>query len=232
MKFLLSLSLLFFGVTLYAQKTVDVTTGNVSALSPSFFNVVGGEPFVFAKFAKIVEGTPYFNDEWMKGSIITREGRQYAGVLLKLDLYDNEVHFQDAKGTEMIAVTPLQKIVLFDTTAQRVLNFVEGSYISTDKQLTGWYQLLTEGNVSLFKLLKKQIRESKPYGSATIEQSVYTSTHYFILTNGSFTEIKKIKDLPALLPGKNEQVTQFVKNLSGKHDEDFIQAVTFYNGLK
>jgi hypothetical protein len=58
-----------------AQKTIDVTTSNVNAMSPSFFNVIGGQPFVSAKFARLVEGTPYFRDEWMKGNVVLNGGR-------------------------------------------------------------------------------------------------------------------------------------------------------------
>ena len=39
-------------ISLQAQKTVDVTEGNTSAMSPSFFSVVGGEPFVLGKVRK------------------------------------------------------------------------------------------------------------------------------------------------------------------------------------
>ena len=41
-------------ISMLAQRTVDVTEGNVNALSSSFFNVVAGEPVVSAKFAKTV----------------------------------------------------------------------------------------------------------------------------------------------------------------------------------
>ena len=31
---------------------------------------VSGEPLSSAKFSKLVKGSPYFNDEWMKGNVI------------------------------------------------------------------------------------------------------------------------------------------------------------------
>jgi len=135
-------------ISLQAQKTVDVAEGNGSAMSPSFFTVINGEPVVFAKFAKIVDGTPYFSDEWMKGTIVLNGDRQFTGVYLKLDLYDDEVHYRDLKGNELVAVTPIKKLILFDSSSQLVFNFINGDYINANSHLKGWFQLLTEGKAS------------------------------------------------------------------------------------
>jgi len=217
-----------------AQKTIDVTAANVNAMSPAFFNVVAGEPVVTVKFARLVEGSPYFKDEWMKGNVFVNGGGQYAGIDLKLDLYDNEVHFLDKKGIEMIATTSIQKIILRDTVSQQAYHFINGEYIQSNSSIKGWYQLLSEGRIILLKKINKQMQEVKPYGSATVERSIINSTRYYILHNETFTEVKKIKELPDILSDKKQEVAQFIKsnNLSGKSDDDFISLVNYYNGLK
>ena len=40
------------------------------------------------------------------------------------------------------------------------------------------------------------MRENKPYGSATIERSVFTSFQYYALYNGNFIQVKKFKEIP------------------------------------
>jgi hypothetical protein len=221
-------------ISLRAQKTVDVAEGNTSAMSPSFFSVVGGEPVVFAKFAKIVDGTPYFSDEWMKGNVVINGDNQFSGVYLKLDLYNNEVHYRDPKGTEMVASSLIQKLILFDSSAQLVFNFINGQYINATGPGKGWYQLLAEGKASVFKQIKKQVTENKPYGSATIERSVHTSFQYYALYSGNFTQIKKIKEIPDVLSDKKDEVGKYMKanNLSGKTDDDYMAVFNYYNGLK
>ncbi|HEY1870176.1 MAG TPA: hypothetical protein VGG71_03915 [Chitinophagaceae bacterium] len=234
MKILFLVGLCAFYISSSAQqKTVDVSSGDVSPLAPSFFTVVGGEPVVNAKFAKLVEGSPYFKDDWLKGWVMINGGQEFAGVYLKLDLYDNQVHFKDNSGNEMIATTTVKKLTLFDSSAQEVYNFINGSFIITNNKLTGWYQTLADGKVSLFKQYKKQLREDRPYGSATFEQSIFTSPHYFVLVNGDFKEIKKIKDFPDVLSEKKEPLSQYIKtnNLSGKTDDDFINLINYFNGL-
>lgn len=224
-----------YSLSALAQKTVDVTKINDgSAISPAFFNVVGGEPFVMVKFTKLVEGTPYFKDDWMKGNVVVNGGGQYSGVYLKLDLYDNEVHFRDQRGNEMIATTPIQRIVLIDSAAQELYNFISGDFIQANGRVKGWYQLLSEGKATLLKKFEKRMQETRPYGSATVEQTIVTASRYYILYNGNFTEIKKLKELPDILVDKKQEVGQFIKsnNLSGKTDSDFMLLVNYYNGLK
>jgi len=224
-----------YTISLQAQKTVDIAEGSASALSPSFFSVVGGEPVVFAKFAKIVDGTPYFSDEWMKGNVVLNGEKQFTGVFLKLDLYNNEVHYRDPKGIELVAVTPIQKIILFDSSSQLVFTFINGIYINANRRINGgWYQLLSEGKASVFKQIKKQMNENKPYGSATIERSVYTSFQYYALYDGNFILVNKFKDLPDVLGDKKEEVSKYIKTneLSGKTDDDYRVVFNYYNGLK
>jgi hypothetical protein len=221
-------------VHLYAQKSVDVTTGNASAMAPNFFTVVNGEPIVFAKFTQLVSGSPYFRDEWMKGNVVMNGAeKQYAGILLKLDLYQNEVHYQSLSGIEMIAITPIQKAVLFDTVAEQIFNFVNGQFIEASSPVRGWYILLAEGNATLFKQIRKHLTENKPYGSATVEQSISNTVHYYILYKGNFTEVKKIRDLPDLLADKKSETSDYLKNknVSGKNESDFEDVINYFNSL-
>lgn len=222
-------------VALHAQKTVDVTKGTTSALALTFYDAVNGEPIVFAKFVHLVDGSPYFRDEWMKGNVVLNGAeKQFAGILLKLDLYQNEVHYQTLSGVEMIAVTPIQKVILFDTAAQQIFNFVNGQFIEASSPVRGWYILLTEGNAMLFKQIRKDLYEHRPYDSATTEQSISSSTHYYILYKGNFTEIKKLRNLPDLLPEKKSQLSDYLKsnNFSGKSDSDFEKTITYFNSLQ
>jgi len=234
MKLLFAVLLCSYTIPLRAQKIVDVAEGNASAMSPSFFSVVGGEPVVFAKFAKIVDGTPYFSDEWMKGNVVIDGEKQFTGVFLKLDLYNNEVHYRDPKGTELVAVTPIQKLILFDSSSQRVYTFINGIYLNANRRVNGWYQLLSEGKAYAFKQIKKQMSENKPYGSATIERSVHTSIQYYALYGGNFIQVKKFKDLPDILSDKKDEVSNYIKttDLAGKTEDDYKVVFNYYNGLK
>ena len=184
----------------YGQKTVDVSKSDDNIYLSNY----RGNVFV-DKYVTVVKGTPYFKEEWLKSNII---GALNKPVAIKLDLLANEVHFRDQKGQELVAVTDLNQIVLTDSMANERYKFIHSSVINTsDKIEPGWYQQLVDGKATLYKFYKKSLSENKPYGSATTEQTIETSTQYYLLLNGDFTEIKKFNDLPELLTKKTKEVS-------------------------
>ena len=79
MKLLLSFCCVVLAYATSAQKVIDVSKQDVTVGSDLFFTV-GGEPFVNAKFVSLVEGSPYFKDEWLKGSVIMPAGKELLTV--------------------------------------------------------------------------------------------------------------------------------------------------------
>src|SRR4051812_3149368 len=96
-----------------AQKVIDVSKQDVTVGSDIFYTV-GGTPFVNAKFVSLVEGTPYFKDEWLKAKITMPAGKEYKDISVKIDLFDNELHYLDNKNTEFIATSAVKEVDISD----------------------------------------------------------------------------------------------------------------------
>ena len=225
-----SLSLLCF--TAAAQKTIDVDKESDRALN--YLYTVGGTPFITAKFARVVEGSPFFNEQMMRGAIILSEGKEYKNILLRLNLLESQVNYLNEKEVELIASTPIREVVLWDTILNKDHRFIFSDYITTtDKPEKDFYELLQTGKAELYKQYKKRISETKPYGSATFEQFIQTNLRYYILLNGKWIKLNKLKDLPNEFPGKRAEILKFIgdKNLSGDTEKNFVSVVTYYNSL-
>jgi hypothetical protein len=224
-------SITFFS---FAQKTVDVTNGDVR-VGASTFNVVNGTPFVNTKFVRLVEGTPYFSEEWMKAVLVGTDDYSYKNQVIKLDLFDNEVHYRDEKENEMITTTPLKELVLTDAQGNNY-RFVKGSSMeqTSPQNRSRWFMWMVSGPATLYKLFEKRVFEQTPYNSATTEQHIKTNEKYMVLYNNSLTEIKKLKDAPSVLANKKNELEEFLKNKDDKNksmDERFIALVEYYNSL-
>lgn len=216
------------------NRVVDVGKEDVSPLS-GLFMVLGGQPISMAKYIKVVEGTPYFSDEWMRGTLIMEGGKKYDSISLKIDLLADEVHYLDAKGNEYIADNRIREIWLTETATRKKYHFVHSSFIgSGTAAAAGWHQLLAEGPAMLFKKSKKEIIETKPYGSATTEQSITTASKYFILKDNTFTPVKSLSVIAELLIDKKSELESYISTnrLKGKTDGDFIGLVSYYNSLQ
>jgi hypothetical protein len=191
-----------------AQRTLDVAKASDQAIGTSLF-FAGGQAFVDTKYVSLKEGSPYLFDEFKKAIMVGKDGAEYKAVPIKLNLVDGEVLYKDERGNEMISTIALKEIVVQD--GDRQLDFIHSSIIPSPTVRRGWYQELVFDTVSLYKLYDKRIEEVKPYNSATVEQRIVTVEKYYVLVNRSFLEIKKPKDLPALLPSHQAEMEAFLK---------------------
>lgn len=210
-----------------AQQKVDVDSegGNVA----SFFHSIGGEPVVTAKFTRLVEGTPYYKDEWIKSTVILPSGKLYTDILVKMDLFHNEVRYKDNKDKEFIATSAIKEVV------HGKLRFVHSSSLTGISNVKpGWYQVLHSGTATLYKYYKKELSENKPFDSAVFEQTIKTTPIYYVQYNNTLLEIKKIKDAPSILPNHKAALEQFLSQNDKKNDpldDRFTKLVEHYNSL-
>ena len=232
-KFFACLAVCILCQPLFSQtKTIDVDK-NGANLGNTFF-AVGGEPFVNTKFVRLTEGSPYFKEEWSKGLLFLEGDKQYKG-LIKLDLYNNEVHYQDVKGNDFILTQPVKKVVFTEGLAP--LSFVHASLLpkSTAPLRASWYlKLYTDSAASLYKYFIKQLTETKPYNSATYEQKIQTVDVYRVHYKNSAVEIKKLKDAPSLFGDKKAALEAFLKTRDDKKasmDDRMIAFVAYLNSL-
>jgi hypothetical protein len=225
-KIILFISLLVTALNAGSQKVIDIGKNNYSISPGNFFTNV--------KYFKLVEGSPYFNENWMRGSVITSQGTKYDSIMLRLDLYENVLQYIDPQGNEMVATSPIRAVILSDSITGKKYEFDNASFINaTNKIESCWYQLLTDGRAALYKKIEKTFSESRPYGSATLERRMTDEAQYFIFVNSVFTRVKKIKDIPQFLPDKKEEMTKYInsKNLNSKSDSDFANVLDHYNGI-
>lgn len=218
-----------------SQKTVDVDKAPANSdRAVNYMYTVAGSPFVTAKFARVVEGSPFFNEQMMPGAIILSEGREYKNIKVRLNLLEAQVNYLDDKQNEMIASTPVKEVVLWDTILKIDHRFIFSDYIGSSQKLEkDFYELLQSGKAELYKQHKKNILESKPYGSATFEQKIRTELRYYVLVNARWTRVKKLKELPTVLSDKNEEILKFIseKKLSGDSQANFEAVIFHYNSL-
>jgi peptide subunit release factor RF-3 len=91
---------------------------------------------------------------------------------------------------------------------------------STDLLRTGFYQLLVEGSVSLYKKESKKITE-KIVGNE-LSYIIETSTYYYLLKQNRYTEIQSKKTIFRLLKDKEKELKKFAKtqHLNYRKDKD------------
>jgi hypothetical protein len=233
MRTLLLGALIVLSLPLHSQKrTVDVEKSDVDAANQLY--TVNGEPFLNTKFVRLVQGTPYYTDEWRYGMLVFENGKHYRGFL-KLDLLDNEIHYQDDKKNEFVVPLPVKRILLskLDSSFE---TFVHASQLTSAAPLSvKWLLKLGEDSLRLYKYFVKDVSEDRPYNSATYEQRIRTAETYCLYYNDAPVVIRKLKNAPALFEEKKPALEAFIKSTEGKQlsaDERMIAFARYLRSLQ
>ncbi|HEX7902235.1 MAG TPA: hypothetical protein VF487_00050, partial [Chitinophagaceae bacterium] len=231
MKLFFTIMLLFGPGAVYSQRVIDLTKEE-AGITSAYYSMIGA-PIPNSKYVS-VEGSLYFDPAWMKGRILLHDSIEYVNLFLRLDLFSNNVEFKDNNDQVFIASAPIKELTLTDTVNGKQFHFIHYSAFNNNATIEkGWYLLLVAGDVSLYKFMAKVVNESKPYSSAIVERRIETMDHYYLYSGSSLTRIKKIKDLPDLLPAKKAEITAYMKSntLNSKNETDFSNIITYYNTL-
>jgi len=96
-----------------------------------------------------------------------------------------------------------------------------------------WLLQLADGKAGLYKLEKKQLNESRPYGSATTEQRITSINSFYVLFNNQLTRVKKTSDIPDILTSQKAALLDYIKSnrLGQKDEKDMVQLVNYFNTL-
>jgi hypothetical protein len=223
-------------VLVRAQQVIDVTKINYDQASANGNITVSANGVISSpvKFVRIVSGTPFFAENWMKGTLVLEGGKAYANLWLRLDLLDNEINYKDANGQEMTATSPVQYISLIDSATGAKYDFVQGAQLGIGDKLLSktFFQVLVNDKVSLLRHINKKIQENLTYGSATQEESIVTINAYYIRMKGNLSRFKW-DDWQVLFKDKKDQLSAFIKDnhLKGRTEADFIKLVRYYISL-
>ncbi|WP_207493597.1 hypothetical protein [Aridibaculum aurantiacum] len=210
------------------RKSIDVDQMN----GPIFMTTSSNTVFPQDKYLRVVEGSPFFNNSWLKSNYINPVTKK--NVIMRLDLLSNEVHYKDENGNILISTTPIKQLLLVDTVRNIQYHFLHSSVLDSDKKLIdGWYQEIIFGKASLYKHHGKQVTETLPYGQATYEQKIFTVSTYYVMKDNELVKLKKINDLENVLYERSKEVAAYLKSkkLKGKDDEDYYDTISMYNQL-
>ena len=231
------LAIAFFaigGVPAPAQRVVDITHSDADVVAQQRINgLIGGQVIPPVTYVKVTEGTPYFSDDWLYGTLLLSGGHVIDRLEIRLDLVQKEIHYKNADGQEMIATTPIRAVTL--AAPAGTLTFIPGTpWRGIDNSLDGaWLQVLVNDKVSLLYETRKKVVDNTPYGGSTTERTITDVPFLYIQKDGNFLRIRNWSDLPALLTDKQQAIAAFIldNHLKGRTPDEYRQVVTYYNTL-
>ncbi len=175
------------------------------------------------------DGHPYFKaNELANGSIIY-DGVEFENVNLLYDEVEDCVVLQDSTHRIKLVNERLSAFNVQGCNFERLIKKENAPIHST-----GFYEVLTKGNLSLYK---KETKKMIDKFSNANELAVLFEIHYYyyVKKGDSFFEISKKKDLFKILSDKEKEINQFISdehlNYRKEKDKTLTKVIDYYNTL-
>lgn len=202
----------------------------------SFLNDANGRPILLHS-EYLIEGSPFFYQEYCTANLKVRNGKYYQGIQVKLNLQENLVIYNAGDGKEMAAITPIEKIVFVNCADPSRNQVLLSGFPPVDRQtVNSFYVLLDSGRVTLLKQIGVNYRDVKYYGS---NQTTRVFEQKEILyayqpAKGMIRLAKEEGAVLSLLSDQRKAVQAFLtaNDLSCRKEADLVKVFQFYNTLQ
>jgi hypothetical protein len=181
-----------------------------------------------------IEGSEYFDEEFVKGDMLTQNSELFSGIPMRYNAYfeNMEIRLPDS-----MVYTMSDPGLIFQVRLKKdVMIFTH--YISPLGEKDGFLYVLYEGKCSLYRRNYKVFREKIPSNGILSEvpaKLVDKPKEYYIRSKDKTpTVILSKKDLLLILNDHPSEVEDFLKKEKVKlnKDEDLIKLLTYYDSLK
>ncbi len=219
MRFLLFIFCLSFSYLLTAQ------TDNYQDLYELRSKMENGK---FGERDAHIEGSPYYNDDFVKGLVLLKDSSFYEDVLLRYNAFDDEL---EVSFREQIFQIPSKDQMIFAVIGNDTLKSVK--YLSGNRERWANFYLLASGELTLYAKRSKGFKEKeepKGYQDAQPAKYVNKSDEYYWAKEGeTLSLISNKKELITYLPEIDAKNYMKKEKLSLRKEQDLIQLVDYYN---
>jgi hypothetical protein len=181
--------------------------------------------------AEPIVGTPYLEDDFKEGKVITTKG-VFNAIPLRYNVESDYVEFKQKDVTYVLDPSPSVKKVSLPAG-----DLVVESYTVKGKPALGYYVLLDSGRLTL--LMKKKVILRPAQAPKAIETEGKPARYeklgdefFYKINGGAVTEITSVKKMLEVLPDHQDEVKAFVsKEKISKKERDLVKLVEYYNQL-
>ena len=210
-----------------SQNKVNVEKVEFSTID---FYVAGSVPVAKAQYFRLVEGSPYFRDLWTEAILQSAHAKLYKMDKVKLDLVTNDISFIDKDDVERISMVDIKALQFNVPDTNASCRFLKLPLSEGSKKEEWFIELVKNERISLYKRIVKQVSESMPYGTSTLQQRIRDQQKFYLFINSNLIHVKSVSELPAMLPDKKQEMQSFISRLDKKIriEEKFRMAIEYY----
>ncbi|MCK5209778.1 MAG: hypothetical protein KAQ79_17210 [Cyclobacteriaceae bacterium] len=179
-----------------------------------------------------IEGSPYYNDSFLLGSLKYKKGQLFEDVALRFHIYLNEVEFKD--GNNIYAISNNIHIdwveIGGDTLVYEKINEDNTSSYS-------YCKLLVNGYSSLLKKMTVELLDAEVSAAMTASKPErfkrMPDKYYMKFQDEQSQYIGNIKKFVKYLEPKKAELTKYIKQekISSRNESELKKFVNYYNQM-
>jgi len=230
---LLSFVTLFFSQIMTAQGVV-VPGGGVMVANSSrpaiYLRDVFSQPFQSQKHAGIT-GSPFIFDTWLLASVKMGDDRVDDSVYIRINAYENKLHFKDENGEEMQSSVAIKEITITDKNPTWHGAVFRSGYKGGGN---AFFQVLEDGkNMQLLKKWMVNKWETKALGEEDKKSFQLEDEIYFGGYGNVYKQNKKCSMLAEAFEKKQEEILRYAatNDIRCNKEEDMRKLVRYFNSL-
>jgi hypothetical protein len=209
--------------------TTHITISTSQDFVEEYVNNPSGSKIVPNEFSNI-DGSPFVTNDWLLAKIIIDSNKVYEKILIRLNVYDNKIHFRDTEGKERMLSANVKEVQITD--ANSTLNnaiFISG--FAPNKNV--FFKVLADGpKIRLLEKLSARKTDVKVFnGEPKIQFDVDKEVYFYsVSVKNMFKGTKKCAEILEVF-GNDKKVTEFayLNGLRCNKRDEALKLVQFYN---
>ncbi len=180
---------------------------------------------------RISRGSPYFQSGKFSPGNIVYNNVLFENIPMMYDLVKEVVVIRSPDRRFSIALNN-EKISGFYVAGHRFVRLQKDSSVN-GSVTTGFYDLLYNGSLKVWKKQNKNIQEE--HSGTSIEEYIEESTRYFIEKENNYYPVNSKSSALIIMKDKKNEIRQYIKknkiNFSKDKDQAFVKIAAYYDEL-
>ena len=179
-----------------------------------------------------IDGSPYLKEEFKKGEIVLIDNTILSDVLLRYNIYNDEIEYQNKGINYIIGTKHLVKNLKLEDEI-----FVVDIYKSSIGEKQGYFTMLADGEVKLLRKYTMELTDRVPAKAMRDPEPrkfVRQKDLFFIkVRQQNVYEFSSVKKLIEFLGDHQDELKSFVKKekISSRNPRELTKFIDYYNTL-
>ena len=191
----------------------------------------------FHSYYEGIEGNPFFIENFRSSTIKLASGHVFNNVTARLDLYKQVIQVK-LNGDTVKTILPgnITEVIFYDTVQSLPYSYIfQTGYPEIDNlKRNNFYQVLSDGKVTMLKSSVKKINKTKNEISGEISSQFDTYEGYYLYIKYEMKRIKKGKEyLLNLLADKKKELETYIldQKLNFRSMDSIRMLIGYYNSF-